>query len=449
MRKPLRVRSRGGQSRIIHGAMSRYFPQDSPHPVPLMYHATSRQCYKNWRYIVDTHGFLEDDFNPCFHERYAAVYNFPDSISYHDTRGLTHQLAYDFKLSLKDPVVDCRNISLDGLDQWLQDFSARAENHYVTLVDQDWSLINFIIEALELMEGNVSVLERLKEGIEGAVAAYRRKFAESGNHWLSWNFAIAPTLRDLWALANTFKRAEKRLKWLRQRNHKNTKVKYREGPRVFTGTTPFTTQEVTVEHPYFVPPPEYGPKGSYPEYPDWVDLEHLCEADYSATVVLSSWAWIRFDIPDYLLSAENDTGLGIVMLTMQGLYNPLQIGWEAVPFSWLIDWFRSEAHKLREALKSDLNPLGHARILSVGWTINSTVLGTFYSFAGVTVAPDSEFGGNADEQQPRTEAGNFIYTCYNRQPGLPIIDGPPFSVPWKWYHLSILLSLVQSHKRRD
>lgn len=448
MGHPLRTRKRGGEYSPLSGTLTHFWPQDAPHPNPVQYTCHSQQCYKKWQLMIDTHGYLEDDFNPCYHERFVGVYDFPKDRTWQDSRGYLHSLETTFHPSLKDPIVDCRSIPLP-IGTWLQDFSARAEYHYTVLVDTDDSLINFIIEAIELMEGNASLLERLKEGIEGALKAFRRKFAETGNYWLSWNFAIKPTIADLKAMVQTYRRAEKRLKWLRSRNHKNTKVKYREGPREYTGTCTFAMADITVDHPYFNPTPVLvgkPPNQTWLEWPDWLALVDECEVEYFARVNLSSWAWIRFDIPDEYL--DEVYGLGIVIAAMQGLYNPLAIGWEAVPFSWLIDWFRTESHKLRELLKSDVNPLGHATILQTGWTLDMTIFGDLNYRVGMIADNGSIDSTPPHEAWTKRPAGAFRYKLYNRQPGLPDVSSSPFRIPWEWYNASILAALIQQKKRR-
>jgi hypothetical protein len=412
------------------------------------------KCYEKFHLIADTHGFVKDDFNPCFHERYVGVYNdFPFADEWTDSRGFIHSLGTTFQRSLNDPIVDCRNIPLP-IGQWLQDFSARAEYHYTTLVDTEASLVNFVIEAIELLDGNVNILKRLEEGILNSLKAFRRHFKETGNFWLSWNFAIRPTINDLKALSHTFEKAVKRLAWLRARNHKDTKVKYRESPRTFEiNRVHFEPAPIVVTQPYFNPTPDiHGvpPDEYWQEWADWLTPNLSFEADCSAEVFLSSWAWIRFDIPDYLLFGRWQDTVHIVENVMQGLYNPLQIAWEAVPFSWLIDWFRTESHRLRELLKSDLSPFGHATIRQAGWTIKVNITGTFFALQSMTVGEGALDDEPSYEDCPRTEVGAFRYHVFNRQPGLPEISSFPFRIPIEWYNASILLSLIQQgHNRRE
>ena len=440
----IRIKVRGGKP--LSGSFYRYWPQNSPHPDPVVHYSSNYEPYTVWRYMLDTHGFLQDDFNPCYHERYVGVHNFPSRISWTASDGV-HAFQTTYRRQLRDPVASCRSMNLP-LGTWVEDFGARAENHFITLVKTEYSLINFIIEMIELCEGNISILEKAKNAIEDAIKRFRKLFAETGNYWLSWNFAIKPTIADVKAMFSLYSKALKRLKWLRERNHKDTKVKYREGPREFEGVCQFDMRPDTVTQPYYIPTPVLlgkPPNQIWEEWADWLGLQEVAEVEYTARVRLSAWAWIRFDIPDMYL--EGLPALGIVLSAMQGLYNPLAIGWEAVPFSWLIDWFRTEAHKLRELVKSDLNPLGHATIKAAGWTSDTLIFGTYYHRCGMTCAPGAMDPQPSYDDWTKQEAGAFRYKLYNRQPGLPETDAL-FRIPWEWYNASILTSLIQQKRRR-
>jgi hypothetical protein len=443
MAQPNRTRWKARGANTLFGTYSRHWPvlPGAPHPDPIVHWSKINTPHEMWRYMVDTHGFLQDDFNPCYHERYLGLYDFPYYISWTAADGV-HQISTSYRRQLEDPVRDCRMIQLP-LGTWLEDFSARAEHHFITLVETDYSLINFIIEMIELCEGNVNVLVSMKNAIESAIRGFRRAYERSGSYWLAWNFAIKPTLKDIWNMFHTYRRAQKRLEWLKKRNHKDTKVHYREGPRQFSGASLFEMAKDDVTQPYYEPPPElFGDPPAWQEWYDWIVLKEHCEVEYEATVTLTAWAWIRFDIPDMLL--EGMAGLGIVIAAMQGLYNPLAIGWEAVPFSWLIDWFRTEAHKLRELVKSDLNPLGYATLKQAGWTAKVKIFGEFFHMGGTDSDPSVEYPNG----WTRTAAGSFKYQLYNRQPNLPEVSDNPFRIPWEWYQASILASLIQQKRRR-
>lgn len=443
MKNDRRVRLKGGGLRPVTGTIYYSWPSTmfDPHPNPLGFKGSSTIPYRSMRYMVDTVGFKQDDFNPCFHDRYTGVHNFPSYYAVTDEEGNTHSRSYSWSAGLHDPILDCRQLDIP-LGSWIEDFSARAENHFLVLVDTAFSPVNFLIEMIQILEGNVKLLDGLRKTISGAIERFRLKFKETGNYWLSWNFGIKPVISDVKNALNVYRKALKRLKWLRERNHKDTKVHYREGPRQYEWTNDFTLATVNQESPHFDPYP--GPGPLYMDWADWITIDRKATADCWAEVRLSAWAWIRFDIPDMLL--EGVEGLGIVLSAMQGLYNPLQIAWDAIPYSWLIDWFRTEAHKLRETLKSDLSPLGVATIKEAGWSMKCRVLGKYFS----EVRAISGRTGTPTPLGPyvRTECGAFRYLLFCRQPKLPIVGDWPFTVPWKWYNASILSALIEQKRRR-
>jgi hypothetical protein len=301
--------------------------------------------------------------------------------------------------------------------QWLDDFSALAEHHFITAADDTHSLLNMIIELIEMCEGNIEEMREVGKKLLKAIASFKKMFAETGNFWLSWNFAIKPSLKDFYNLANSLENARKRLKWLRNHNHLDTKVKYRQGPLTFEATI---VADI-VHGPEAIPPHVWMAKGGN----NWF------QCDLEVTIVPAATGWVRFDIPDMYL--DEDFGLGIIWSALNGLYNPLKVAWEAVPFSWLIDWFVNMRTRLQlEA--ANLSPLKDAQLLACGYSLTTKAEGTvFYC---------------SDVPNVRSEVGKLLYKCYNRRPELPHEEVFPFRIPLEWYNFSILLALVQQKHRR-
>lgn len=440
-----RIRSKDGGFTPRAGTYLRSWPMYSDgatHPDPVIHHCQTKDAYKKYTLMVDTVGFLQNDFNPCYHERYVSTDKIPGRVAVVDDMGGTHERRTSFDRQLLDPIVDCRSLPIP-MGSWPDDFSARAMNHFQVLVKTEYSLINFIIEMIQLCEGNIEILTNFKKKYDETMRRFFEKFRYTGNFWVAWNFAIKPTLADFKAMLSMLRKAQKRLKWLSERNHKNTKVHYREGPREYDFKAPFGLAAINVTQPYFEPVPQYvGPPKNqiWGEWPDWVEPDITVEANTYAEVSFSSWAWIRFDIPDAYL--EGLPGLGIVLSAMQGLYNPLAIGWEAVPFSWLIDWFRTTRHKLEETLKSDLNPLGVATVIGTGWSVKIRAIGQFES------TQFDLLGGPVVPIVTKEGLGNFVYRLYLRQPGLPSDGSSPFTLNLGWYNASILTTLIAGLERR-
>lgn len=425
-----RIRRRGDY--IKTSGTRQYYPSnplsedESPHVHEAVFTNTTRKVELMW----DTTGFEDCDFNPCWHEKALKTGETPvtQEPRIQPTSHPPNMYTWSGGGHNVDQLAAGRSIPLD-LGQWLDDFAANATYHFQTAVEPAASLINFLIEAIQICELNIKVLKDLWEGILKALKRFNEMLAQTGNFWLSWNFAIKPTIRDIKVAFETLKKAQKRLKWLRERNHKNTKVKYREGPREFTGTcvVPHLRPSVGAQ----LHPSPGTMLGSEPDLDPNVELE----VAYQAKIQLTSWAWIRFDIDDAYL--DDFYGLGIIMMVMQGLYNPGAIIWEATPFSWLIDWFRTQKSKLEQLIATDLSPLKDGTILSTGWTIHAVIHG------------DCTWVINRDtDAEERRDAGAVMYQLHSRQPGLPSAGSSPFQVPTSWYQLSIILALIQQFRRR-
>jgi hypothetical protein len=379
--------------------------------------------------MTDTTGFLACDFNPVWHEKITT--GFKPIATFQCNCGGAGPTTYHFPgggAVLADPLSAARSIALPD-PQWLDDFAAKAEHHFKTAVDDTTSILNQIIELIQMCEGNILKLKEVSEKIITALKKFHRLYEQTGNYWLAWNFAIKPTIGDVLAIADLLKNANKRIKWLRKRNHLDTKVKYKWGPKKIEQTVfvPFTWIETVPEpsgNPNAPPVPWAYPLPT-PENNPYFEIR------FTAMLEPSSWAWVRFDIPDHLL--EGDIGLGIVMTIMAGLTNPLKVAWEAVPFSWLIDWFVNWKTRLQIEAAS-LSQLKDAEILGTGWSLKYKI------YAEVDFVCPSPY--------QRYELGAFVLNGFNRRPGLPYQEVSPFRVPLELYNLSILLALLFGKRRR-
>lgn len=384
------------------------------------YDVVTSQYTQDWEYMKDTIGFLANDFNPCFHEKFKCNMYGVREFSETDpgTEATTHWKFSPQYVGYypKDIAPALRKLELP-ISEWIDDFEASADNHFVTAVQDDVSLINFLIEILETLEGNIKVLLKLKELISTALKRFFDFLKKHpGKHWLAWNFAIKPTIADIIALANSFRSANKRLKWLRARNHLDTKVKYRQGP--WKHETSIFVDLDTLQGPRQQPP------SAFPlPFPTT-----RVRCDLNIRVYPTAWAWVRFDIPDWAL--EDVIGEGLVWSTVVGLMNPFKIIWEAIPFSWLIDWFRSKRNRLLDEI-FNFSPLKDAEIHAKGCSFRLGIKGTMYM---------------GDDYS--TLVGDFTYQTFVRRPGYPEVDAQPIRVPFRWYNASILASLISQKRRR-
>jgi hypothetical protein len=370
--------------------------------------------------MTDTTGFLQNDFNPVHHEKLQALIR--PVITWVEGDPLTQVTNSCAGGLVPKEIAPVIRDTLSPDPQWLDDFAALAEHHFKTAVDDTHSILNFLIEAIEMCEGNVEKLKALSDKILKALKLFRELYKKTGKFWLSWNFAIKPTIGDVYNIIDSLTAAKKRLKWLRDHNHLDTKVKYRFTPLILEGVAVVDYQ--LPDYDYTVPPP-YHTCASFP------DANKRFELEYQATILPCAHAWVRFDIPDMYL--DEDFGLGIVWASLAGLYNPLKVAWEAVPYSWLIDWFVNMKTRLQlEA--ANLSPLKDAEILSTGHSLKTKVTGLIYYCS--------------DSPLVKEEVGGFTYECYVRRPGLPYQEVFPFRIPIEWYNASILASLISQKRRR-
>ena len=122
-----------------------------------------------------------------------------------------------------------------------------------------------------------------------------------------------------------------------------------------------------------------------------------------------------------------------------GLHNPVGIIWEAIPFSWLIDYFLSYRARLFERMY-DYSPYnGAVKILRESHSFNMRMAGD------VKVIHTNGISGETVYQH----MGTFDYTLYNRMPGLPFHEESGlFRLPGDWYHESIIAAVFFGTRRR-
>jgi len=362
----------------------------------------------------DAVGFKKSDFNPCFHDHYINTGKPIDVLTVEINPGqYEHYTCNAGGVHVQDVLGALRNIDF-GIVDWLDDFGASAEDHFKTTVQDQNSILNLILETIEVLDGNLRIVKRLSVKMSKALDIFWRMIRKTGDHWLAWNFAIKPTIRDVYSLVTSMQTAQKRLKFLREWNHRDIKVHYRELPRPFSGT-------IVPEVAWFTHVP-----GGDPLIPPPLNLR--AEITYDCDIALSAWAWIRFDIPDYLLD-DWTTAIGMILLTQQGVYNPVKVIWEAVPFSWLIDWFTGKRAQLAKEAAS-LSPFPDATILGVGHTIRIQKM-----TGSVNLYLDNPSG------TVKYVVGDYFYKRFDRRPGLPSGDSAFRPIIPNAWQTSILVAL--------
>lgn len=382
----LRKRTKGSTLQEEHsilnltiGGIQSSFPCTSPvHDTPLM------------EYMEDVVGNLKSEYNPvdhstCGHAHSACTYFVVGT----EETGFNQYSWSIGGLVPSDLSQSLRNIDFTSeLD--VGDFATSAYLHFSTAVPETSSIANFIIEILQMLEGNVKIALRLERAGKRVIVSFWKIFQRTGNYWVAWSFAVRPFIQDVWAFLNVLKHAEKRVRWLRKFNHRPVKLKYRWSPREINGTG------VSIGSSWIGRNSEYG--GPLPPRPGELSDDLL---DYSGTVRLSSWAHVRFDIPDEYLN-DFSVAVGYTMLIMTGLQNPAKIAWEAIPFSWLIEWMTNKKAELIKA-KASLSRFPDAEILQIGYSIDIRVNGRTYL--------------KVDSPEQEIDTGQLSYVRYIRRPG--------------------------------
>jgi hypothetical protein len=374
--------------------------------------------------MADTIGQQESDFNPCYHFHWIQPGKPVDQIAVEVSSNVYEFYQCSTGGFQADNILGALQIQDFGISNDIEDFGARAEDHFLTAIQDKNSILNFIIEMIEVCEGNLKIVKTLSKKVETAIETFWRIFRKTGNYWVAWNFAWKPTISDIMSWLTTMRRAEKRIKWLIAHNHKPVKVHYRQRDIEVNGVIPVPATWI-----YHIPG---GDPAIWPQPPGM-----SAEFTYEGAVGLSAWAWVRFDIPDAMLFSL-DEAIGMAALIMQGVYNPAKIIWEAIPFSWLIEWFtNARAELIKEKLSFAKFIFPDSTILEVGWTIHlKKVQG---SSSLVFVGPSGT---------RRYSVGSYFLDIFDRRPGLPTGD-PAFRFQFlSIWQSSILAAIGANHKAR-
>lgn len=387
----------------------------------------------DYSYMVDTTGFLKCRTNPCYHFKWRFSGNGLTSFTklLPPAPGDSWRSFY-FIPELKPPVT--WEGVLDGRalppQSWFAGFADNASRHFTNAINPDTLIANFILEAIGTVKGIIKGLKDLSQRFVVALKTFFSKLKEVGDLWIAWNFAIKPFISDAKSIAKSLSKAEKRLKWLRQNNHKEVPITYRyvpyQGQLDKSLPTPCTELDKLRD--------EWGGFANWigdPSETCWWELRNL-----ETQVKGSANAVIRFDIPDEWLNHPNASA--VVWASLMGLNNPAAIVWEATPWSWLIDWFIGYETRLL-LLKAEIDLWPDAKILQQAHSIS------------IKGRAEVWWSGPYDRNGQIQEIflGYVDYNLYDRRPGAPDRGSHPvFTVPWEWYNASILAAIIRQKRRR-
>lgn len=377
--------------------------------------------------FFDIVGNMQSDFNPC--HRIRLKYRKIREVNEFSVGDGASDSTYTFSLC---EFPQCNVLgSLDNgfssleMSSFLDEFAHQAKAHFETTIDVEASLLNIIAELIGLLTNGTGKLLSLSRRIRTALDAFFELYNKTGDFWLAWNFCIKPTIGDIKGVFKAITTVLKRFKWLKERNHRDTKVKYRRDAKEFRFTNFVGT------HDSWVIP------GQLTGAPMPAGVRY--ELDFTVSVKPTSWAWVRYDIPDWVF--DDTFGPGILWSYMMNLYNPLDVAWEAVPFSWLIDWFRTTKSKLEQRML-DIGPIPIPALLGEGHSLKMQISGEVY-FCTWEHPP---IDGEEPEYPNRMKTGFFFADLYTRKVGLPF--GESLTPIGSWYQMSIIASLFGGKRRR-
>lgn len=373
----------------------------------------------------DTHGFQQNWYNPCTREEYdGPAQPLPILV---DDDGAVVTPDQDMTYSPRDLI----RRTLPFLDSAaLDELALRSQQKLTSVVNTDTSIANFIIELIEACEGNIKGITRFKNIYERCLKAYQEAYKrflkqghkESAARWLAWNFAIKPFLKDLRAILCSISAAYKKLKWLQDHNHKIVYLDYMRDD--LADKIDYDPNEWK-QGQFFSSILKAEPLLGYP------NGSHQIVVRYNNVKVLyHARSKIFLDIPDKWLDGMN--GITTLWGTMMGLENPVGIIWEAIPFSWLIDYFLSYRDRLWETAL-DTNPYNKGvKVLGFGHSFTYTAhISTAWQWTPIGGDPEILSWG-----------GGGKYSLFVRMAGLPFPEQEDhFRLPDSWYKLSILVAI--------
>lgn len=212
----------------------------------------------------------------------------------------------------------------------------KAFDAFSNQVPEDLSLGNFALEwreAANLIPSLVENFARAKPYLsQDGKRAIRGSSATDGasDAFLQWNFAVAPLIGDLEALAGLVQSTQKRLDEIRRLNGKTTRMGYTS--RAPTPIVPALAPTVRLH----IPGPAWhqSPRATLQE----------------ASGVFRARCSLRVQIPWGEL--DGMSGFCRTLFAKTGLNNPAGVIWNAIPFSFLLDWvFRFSDMLARRAIR--------------------------------------------------------------------------------------------------
>lgn len=269
---------------------------------------SSSNC-PNAEYIKDVVG-NRFNWNPVSHVKMSTVYGTPSQFvrenPFGDPYVITYIGAFGGHTNMQEgPYQVTMAGSLTGNDTcsgWLPageagGFTRQAFNRVLDQIPESVSIANFLLELKDLR----NLLPRLNG------------WQTWSDLFLTWQFGVSPLMRDIRSMLRLMADVRLRLEHLKKINHRTVTISHnRKFVLVDTDSKP--------------PPPNAGP--SFPAHPNgnpWVRYHEVV-----ARINIRASYDLNLGGADDLLQAA---------CSALGLMNPAKIVWNAIPFSFVVDWF--------------------------------------------------------------------------------------------------------------
>jgi hypothetical protein len=258
-------------------------------------------------------------------------------------------------------------------------FAQKAIKEMLSQFPPEVSILNYLYELKDLVGTIKNIASFFSNFCDVIKGNFGGSIRGAHNYWLEWNFGVSPLLSDTAKLVNTFSRVRKRLEWLKRNKNKRVRV----------GSRASYTQPDD-EHVYLA-----GIGASTGPY--------IAQWRGSINGKLTASAWVKQNLP-WL-----DSWLAFVrgVVSDGGFNRPLSVIWEAIPFSWLVDYFVPIGDFLESVVFEDVK---NWEVSGFSWSFKA-----YYTF---------ELRRFSAHHERLANAGKYVWKRYSRRSGFP---------PRTWY----------------
>lgn len=321
---------------------------------------------------------------PCYHKRmwYEPVYDGPITIGGRNHTETTFSSTYS-PWHHYGPSSD----GVSNIESWVEpavnQCAQQAFDSFVDQVPEDISLGNFAIEAKEAALLIPSLIDSYQHWIRNRPPLHDI----AGDGLLQYNFAVAPLIGDLFALANLANSTMARLEEIRAMNGKRTVLSFRRN------------------NLYSIPliPPTFDvwPGPTLQKFAAIRGTMAKAKAGFTAKGV------VEVDIDQRHL--DGAIGFMRTFLGSSGLNNPLGIIWNAIPFSFVLDWvFDFSGFLSRRKVK----PFpGTWKVVDFSWSLRTNAVWNLHWL-----------GRYPNSGHPYRLVGRIHQTSYRRETSLPVSE---------------------------